>query len=254
MASNPARTFALANMAVFVLVVAGFLLLLDIGRVDTADLDYGEPQDESSVEVRRPDVSFADESRTSYTRAGDIRDVSYANTRRFALDIFIPEGRTREEVRATLRRAARDLQEDTNAKAVMVFAYRPDDDPEGTYSVGRAVYAPDGEWGEAGSGAPMQMTLDLRDFYFNRRTPSAEVGDTVELRAAGGEHVALSDEYGSWHDEDIIVRVKPGTTAEIIRRRSQTMADTELVRYLIRVHVDSREYEGWVHREHVERE
>ena len=71
--------------------------------------------------------------------------------KRVSAKIVIPEGRARQEVIATLERAARELSDKTNADAAMVFAYRPGDPTDGMFTVGRAVYAPGGKWESATS-------------------------------------------------------------------------------------------------------
>ncbi len=81
------------------------------------------------------------DEQTSYSQAGEIEDVSYRGVKRVSSRIVVPMGRTRDELAATLDRAARELAQETQANAVMVFAYRPQDDPSGqySYSAGRAV-------------------------------------------------------------------------------------------------------------------
>jgi hypothetical protein len=167
--------------------------------------------------------------------------------RRFSSRVVVPPGRTREEVTATLDRAARDLAEETEANAVLVFAYRPGDRPEGIYSVGRAVYAPNGRWENADDGGPIQVRVDLNDLYFAPPDTSGLPGDTVALTDAYGDRVNLSDAYGKWGDDNIVARVPNGTKAVILERKSESMGDQEFVRYRVRT-LGAAGREGWVHK------
>lgn len=185
--------------------------------------------------------------KTSYTQAGSIKDVSYPLARRFSSRVVVPLGRTREEVTATLERAARDLAQKTDADAVMVFAYRPGDRPEGIYSVGRAVYAPNGKWENADDGGPMQVSVDLRDLYFAPPDTSGSPGDTVALNDPYGDRVDLSNEYGKWGDDNIVAQVPNGSKAVILERESEPMGNQEFVRYRVRT-LGATRREGWVHK------
>lgn len=167
--------------------------------------------------------------------------------------IIVPLGRTRAEVEATLRRAARELHEETNADAIGIYAYRPQDDPSGQYSVGRAILAPNGDWSEAGSSGPMRTTVDLNELYFRPAVERVKAGDTVELISRRGEPIEISNDYGAWYEEHIVARVQPGTHAVVLERRSEPMGDQEFVRYRIRTEGSPRA-EGWVHGSNVENE
>lgn len=106
------------------------------------------------------------EEKTSYTLAGEFEDVSYGEVKRLAVRIFIPLGRTPEEVTATLERAASEISNENQTDAVMIFAYRPQDIPSNQYTVGRAVLAPNGLWEEASSSDPKLVSIDLNELYF----------------------------------------------------------------------------------------
>lgn len=194
------------------------------------------------------------EEQTSYSRVGEIKDVSYGSVKRVSQRIVIPLGRTRDQLTATLDRAARELAKETRANAVMVFAYRPQDNPSGQYSAGRAVCAPNGRWEEAASSAPMRVSVDLNDLYFAPPKDQIAIGEAVRLRAPQGGLIELSKEYGSWMEEDIIARVPEGTEATVVERRAEPMGKQEFVRYRIRVTDRGSEVNGWVHRSNVETE
>jgi hypothetical protein len=155
-------------------------------------------------------------------------------------------GRSRAELTATLERAARELTEQTKADAVMVFAYRPQDDVSKQYSAGKAVYAPNGRWEDVASSAPKQASIELNDLYFAPQSKRFSVGESVTLKATTGS-VELSREYGGWTEEDIIGRVPQGTEAAVVESRSEPMGGQEFIRYRVRVTKNGHETTGWVH-------
>lgn len=208
-----------------------------------------EPEESTQSEQSPPTLS---DEQTSYSQSGKIEDVSYGNVKRVSGRIVVPLDRTKEELTATLNRAAREIGKETNANAVMVFAYRPQDDPSGQYTAGRAVYAPNGKWEEATSSAPMRVSVDLNDLYFAPPTNQIAIGETVRLKTSLDDVIAVSKEYGSWSDEDIIDHVPVGTEATILERRSEPMGDQEFIRYHVRVTHAGREINGWVHQSSVE--
>lgn len=154
------------------------------------------------------------DEQTSYSRASEIEDVSYAGVKRVSRRIVVPLGRTRDQLTATLERAARELAKETRANAVMVFAYRPQDNLQSTYSAGRAVYAPNGRWEEASSSAPKRVSVDLNDLYFAPPKVPIAVGETVRLKGPQGGLIGLSKEYGSWVVH--LARVPVGTEARFL--------------------------------------
>lgn len=231
----------------FSLVCLGLFLIAVVG----CELD--SPQAEESAESTATTSTFSEEQ-TSYSRASEIEDVSYKSVKRVSQRIVIPLSRTRDQLIATLDRAARELAKETQANAVMVFAYRPQDNPSGHYSAGRAVYAPNGRWEEAASSASMRVSVDLNNLYFAPPKDQIAIGEAVRLKAPRGELIDLSKGYGSWMEEDTIARVPEGTEATVVERRAEPMGNQEFVRYRVRVTDRGSEMNGWVHRSNVESE
>jgi hypothetical protein len=184
---------------------------------------------------------------TSYTEAEEPENTSYGRVIRFSSRIVVPPGRTREELTATLERAAEDLAEETGAVAVMVFAYREGDRPSGGHTAGRAIYAPDGRWEDADTGGPMAVRVDLNDLYFAPPLVHAAIRDTVVLADSYSGRVVLSREYGTWRDEDVVARPANGTRAVVLDFRSEPMGNREMIRYRVRTLAPVAEHEGWVH-------
>ncbi|MFZ0409200.1 MAG: hypothetical protein WAM11_13975 [Cyanobium sp.] len=191
-------------------------------------------------------VSACSSQNTSYTMVGLPEDSSIPAAKRVSARIVIPEGRTRQEVVATLERAARELSDKTIADAAMVFAYRPGDPTDGMFSVGRAVIAPEGKWESAASNENKAITTELSDLYFSPKKQQPTLNEVITLKSTYSSYVAVSNEYGSWNDGNIIARVNNGTKASLLEIRKQPMGSQELVRFRVRVQ-SGTPTEGWVH-------
>ncbi len=195
-----------------------------------------------------PTALSEDVQNTSYTQVGKIEDSSLAMARRFSSRIVIPLGRSREEVKATLERAAKELMEKTNADAIMIGAYRPGDPTRGIYSVGQAIYAPNGKWEDAAKNSQKQLIISINKLYFTPPDSSGKTGDTISLQNSTNDYVSISMKYGSWHDNDIIAQVQNGTKAMILERKSEPVGNEEFIRYRILTLGSDKKYEGWVHK------
>jgi hypothetical protein len=194
-----------------------------------------------------PQSSAYPPERTSYVSVGGPENADFLKISRLTSRIVVPLDRTREELTATLEQAAREFAKESEADAVMVFAYRPGDDPSGMYTAGRAIYAPNGKWEDAGEDGPMQVQVALNELYFASPVVHLAVGDTVSLHSSFGDDVALSREYGTWGDEDIVARVPNGAQAVIVESRSQPMGNRAFVRYRVRSLSAGGRHVGWVH-------
>ncbi|WP_259701889.1 MULTISPECIES: hypothetical protein [Synechococcales] len=191
-------------------------------------------------------LSACSSQNTSYTMVGSPEDSSIPAAKRVSARIVIPEGRTRQEVIGTLERAARELSDKTSADAAMVFAFRPGDPTDGMFSVGRAVFAPGGKWESATSNENKAITTELGELYFSPKRQQPSIAEVITLKSTYSSYVAVSNEYGSWNDSNIIARVDNGTKANILEIRKEPIGNQELVRFRIRVQ-SSTPTEGWVH-------
>lgn len=197
------------------------------------------------VQITNTVPKFSDEQ-TSFTQVGELEDISTAEAKRMTIRIKVPLGRTKEELTATLERAAREVEEKTKANAVSVFAYRPQDKTDGAFTAGMAEYAPNGEWANAAQSGPMQVKVELNELYFAAPTEKLSVQSVIKLKADSAEEkVGISREFGSWLEEDIITYVPLGTEAKILEVKSQPLGSSELVRY--QISTDGGRVIGWVH-------
>ncbi len=226
---------------------ATVILPMGVGSVASiiGGVDLAEEEDATiASEAPPPDHT--------YVRVGEVRDVSYAQVRRFEKRIVIPPERQEASVRATLESAAMELHRQTRGDAVVVFAYSNADESQGVFTIGKATYAPNGRWQDAGTRAPKRLVIELADRLPVQRTRSVASGSRATLVDRTG-HVYVSILPDSWGDEDITAKVPTGTVVTVIRRESfQLGAGNELVRYLIEGAHQGTEIYGWVHSHNIQ--
>jgi hypothetical protein len=163
--SRQARAAALLGA----LAAVGACARSDIRRSDTAE------------GLEDPPYTAQDSARDAVARAADSIEVvgppentpSPAAPRRFTVRVRVPYGLTREQLTAMLTRVAENRRSALNADALMLLAYRQGEPASGTYTAGRAVVAPGGDWAKAGQPGPMQVTVDVADAYFKGDSSAA---------------------------------------------------------------------------------
>ena len=184
--------------------------------------------------------------RTSYKEVGDIKDLSYKNVKRISILISIPQGRTKEEVKATLERAAKEIGEREKPNALAVKGFAEDDKfRHGTYTAGEAIYAPNGKWEDAALSNPISISVKLGTLYFQneKKLLVPQKNDTVTLVSKSGKPIKISNKRNSWVDEDIIAKFPAGEKAVVIEIYEEALSpDYKFVRYLIKVD----NVKGWV--------
>lgn len=80
---------------------------------------------------------------------------------------MIQRGRTEEEVKVTLKRAAKEIGEREKPNALVVKGFAEGDKyRHGTYTAGEAIYAPNGRWEDASTFAPISISVKLSSLYF----------------------------------------------------------------------------------------
>lgn len=190
-------------------------------------------------------------SRTSYTESGTPQDVSYAGVKRVKAFIVVPTGRTEEEVRETLRQAAMTIGKREKAAATSVWAYRPQDQiGSGSFTVGSAIYAPNGRWEDAATRAPMSVTVELAKHYFQETAAANKMGKGQQavLSSKSDKLVEISQKRDAWGQNDIIARIPQNTSVLILESYEKPLtASYMFVRYLVRVNWEGKTIEGWVH-------
>ena len=182
----------------------------------------------------------------SYKEVGTIKDLSYGNTKRIEALISIPRGRTEEEVKATLKRAAKEIGEREKPNALVVQGFAEGDKyKHGTYTSGQAIYAPNGKWEDASLSAPMSISVKLGSLYFQDEKVSLvpQKNDEVTLVSKNDKLIKISKSRDSWVDEDIIAKLPAGKKAVVLERYEEALSpDYKFVRYLVKV----GKIKGWV--------
>lgn len=191
--------------------------------------------------------SNSDPARFSYTFVGPLDRLDYAGHKRLQQRVEIPLGRSEEDVRSTLTKAAIHLCVTEDAEACWIYGIRPGDPTNCGWSVGQAVYAPAGLWHAIGEDLPMEVRVELGTLYFETTgNPTHPVaGDGVKC-AAGG--IDISADRDNWEDDRIIAVCPDGQTVTVVERALLAVhSDREDVRYRISGVIDGETVEGWVH-------
>lgn len=189
--------------------------------------------------------------RTSYKQVGKLRDLSYGRVRRLEATVVIPRGRTREEVLKTLQIAARKIAARTHPDALVVNAFAEGEEwRPGTYTVGRAIYAPNGRWEDAGTAGPMRVNVELGSAYFTQSRAKFKEGSRVILHSPDGSPVPLYSDRGSWDERDVVASFSSGTPATVLEVYTEVLGGGThtLRRYLVRVGV----LKGWLDEKNLE--
>lgn len=210
----------------------------------TTDVEEKNPQNTEKLET-----TIAENS--SYKEVGTIKDLSFGKTKRIEALISIPRGRTEEEVKATLKRAAKEIGKRKKPNALVVKGFAEGDNyRHGTYTAGEAIYAPNGRWEDASTSAPMSIQVKLGSLYFQDEKASLvpQKNDEVTLVSKNNELIKLSKNRDSWSDEDIIAKLPAGKKAVVLERYEEALSpDHKFVRYLIKVD----NIKGWVFGEEI---
>ncbi len=233
-------------------VLCGTLLT---GCEPAAERAYSNPVASTNIErsessaQQQANLPTAPESGVAFTFSGDPEDVSIGTARRVSGRIVIPLGHSREEVETALQEAVIQLAKREEAQAAMVFAYRPGEATTGTFTVGKAVLAPNGRWEDASETGPMETQVEIGNLYF-ADTAAQDVfkrGDKVRLRNDRGA-VSVSARDDAWGEEHRVAKVPNGTRAVIQERVIHPISpEYEIIRCRITFKYDGQELEGWIH-------
>lgn len=207
-------------------------------------------------EQKNRDIKISDNLSTSYEEVDGIKDVSMhgGTIKRIVVHIIIPLGRTEEEIRATLKKAAIEIGTREKAKATTVNGYRPQDDRSGVWTAGRAIFAPNGKWENAGDNAPMAVTVevDMNSLYFQKEHQEFYKDQEFILVSRDSAPVEISKYRDRWEDNDIVAKIPVGTPIQLIEAYKVPMTPDKLfVRYHISVVWKGKTLDGWVHEEEI---
>ena len=165
--------------------------------------------------------------------------------KRQVVRIEIPEGRTQEDVEATFKRAVKEIYASRKKlSALSVEGFRPQDDKTGPYTIGEAVYAPNGNWAEAANKtAPMKINITLGALYFKSKKVIFEKGTMVEFVSSEGKYIEIFKTQGNWRDENILMFAKPGQIGKVLESKTTVFSpDISITEYQIEINGKV----GWV--------
>lgn len=171
--------------------------------------------------------------------------------KRQVVRIEIPEGRTREDVEATFKRAVKEIYASRKKlNALSVEGFRPQDDKTGPYTIGEAVYAPNGNWAEAANKtASMKISITLGALYFKSKKVIFGKGTMIGFVSSEGKDIKIFKTQGNWKDENILMVIKPGQAGKVLQSKvtayGPEMSDTEY-----QIEIDGKV--GWVDEKGVE--
>jgi len=185
-----------------------------------------------------------------YKQIGKIEDDSYGNVRRVSARIVVAEGLSEAKVTEILTVAVKALATKYNANSSMVFAYRSKDKDivKSTWTVGKAVYAPNGKWEDAEKDAEKKVVVQLGRIYFqSEKIDIPKTGSEITLTSKKENPIKISRLRDAWTSDQIIAQIPAGTSATILERYEKALSsDFIFVRYRIKTSYQGKEVEGWV--------
>ncbi len=196
-------------------------------------------------------LSLPNDFKTSY-KITETRDVSSSSAKRYVVSVIIPAKLQREEVEQNFKHVILQTYKDKKPNAITVWGYQEGDDIKQPFTVGDAVFAPNGKWENAGGGENLQnyqTIIKITDSYLNAKH-TLSVGDVVTLttlkaevvKDKGTNSMRIWNDYGNRNDSNILIKVPRGTKAKILETK-QTGAGN----YISTVYkVEVNQKMGWV--------
>ncbi len=192
-------------------------------------------------------VNLPPDFKPAYTIA-EVRDVSFAATTRHVVSIKLPSNLQKEVLEQNFKHAIKDTYLKKKSNAISIWGYRNSDSVDATFTVGEAVFAPNGSWEDAMnySSADLdhyEILVKIKDQYLNP-IQLLSIGTNVFLESKTFEYVFVSDSASAWHDENRVAKLTNGTSAKILEAKEFPMAGdfSTTVRYRIK----AGKVEGWV--------
>jgi len=127
-----------------------------------------------------PEPEKVSEKIPSYSIA-KIKDISYGNVKRFEYHVVIPDEVTPEQMKLVVKDVVDKAKKEEKFNAIVVMMYDYPEYIDHGYTLGRAVFAPDGDWSkadtvEAGDYSKMEFNwVDLRNKDWSKRLTKKEV-------------------------------------------------------------------------------
>lgn len=197
-------------------------------------------------------LSLPDNFKPSY-KIAETRDVSFSTVRRYVVSIMLPSNLSKEEVEQNFKHAILQTYKDKKPNAITIWGYQNGDDVKQSFTVGDAVFAPNGKWENAGDSdgslQNYQVVINLKDSYLNPKN-TLSVGAVITLVALKSNLVKDKDtnsvhvwnDYGNRYDSNILMKVPSGTKAKILEKKQTGAGDYISIVYKVEV----KGKVGWV--------
>ncbi len=197
-------------------------------------------------------LALPDNFKPSY-KIAETRDVSVSTVKRYAVSITLPANLKKGEVEQNFKHAILQTYKDKKPNAITIWGYQDGDDTKQPFTIGDAVFAPNGKWESAGDGdgslQNYQTTIKVKDSYLNAKN-TISVGDVVTLTAYNSDVVKAKDpnsvrvwnDYGNRYDTNILTKVPNGTKAKILEKKQTGAGDYISTVYKVEVNQKT----GWV--------
>ncbi|NIM11551.1 MAG: hypothetical protein GTO45_05610, partial [Candidatus Aminicenantes bacterium] len=147
-----------------------------------------------------------------------VKDVDIPTARRKAVKITVPKGLKRSVLVKNLKHAVKTIYRNSHPhpNAISVLAYKSGTDHNGYYTAGKCDFAPEGDWGKAEYGIPVERfstKIEISEMY-SKKEEFLKNGSKVKLvETHGKRNVRISNRPDEWRDENIIIIVPVGKTA-----------------------------------------
>ena len=175
-------------------------------------------------------------------------DVSHRGIPRYTRKIKVNLGLSAEELSDNLVHAAWEMQKEKDAKAIQIFAYKPDDMERYLYTAGKCTLAPFGSWAEAtntqyNSVSNMKPVVELAEVYFIDIPPLLKVKSNVVINTPNTKLYRTRD----IDTDDVTAYLKKGQRAIIVGNMRSFSTDEFLDFYLIQFSAKGKKtITGWV--------
>ena len=235
----------LIPMILVLCIGAGFLFFLPHHKsINEIAKTQVEVHDEAKPESEQPDTF---DKKYQVLRIYD-EDVSYRNVPRFTRAIKVKLGLSAEELRDNLIHAAWEMQKEKDARAVWIFAYRPDDVDRYVYTAGRCILAPFGDVAKAtdskyNSISNLTPVVDIAEVYFANVPPLLKADTNVAINTPNTKLYRTRD----IEPDDVIAYLKKGQRAVIVGSMRSFTTDEFSDFYMIQLSSKGKKsVTGWV--------
>ena len=211
---------------------------------------------QARAEIQERVERRAVEHRAERARLAQAADYRVLNTHRdeigtagrISARVEVEPGLSREKLELTLEAAVRGLYDAHDVAAANVFAYKRGTRTDGSYTAGRAVWAPGGDWSRAQEYGTRSVSVELAEAYFHEPGTGFSSGQSARLDGTRDVFVSVSADHWAG-DNYLVAHMPPGTPVEVRERRDAQLGGSHvLTRYRVQFEKDGEQLTGWVHK------